>query len=78
MSRSSIEPTNFVFVKGDGFLSFTKNMCTNIGKSINKSLSRKYSFGMAASCQKRLDCNKQYAKTGKKGQSKRQQKQLVI
>ena len=37
-----------MFVKGYGFLSFTKNMYRNTSKKISKSLSGKYS-------QKRLD-----------------------
>ena len=41
MTRYSVEPKNRIFVKGYGFLSFTKNMGKNIDKS--KKLSRKYS-----------------------------------
>ena len=37
-----------MFVKGYGFLTFTKNMYKNTSKNISKSLSSKYS-------QKRLD-----------------------
>ena len=43
-----------IFVKGYGFLPFSKNIGKNIGKNINKILSGKYS-------QKRLDNTKQLA-----------------
>ena len=39
--RYSIEPRNRIYVKGYGFLSFTKNMGTNATK-VAKSLSNKY------------------------------------
>ena len=43
MMRYSVQPRDWIFVKGYGFLSFTKKMCKNIGKNISKSLSGKYS-----------------------------------
>ena len=50
----SIDPKDRIFVKGYGFLSFANNMIKNIGKSICKTLSSKYS-------QKLLDHAKQSA-----------------
>ena len=41
--RYSVQPTDRIFVKGYGFLSFTKNMAKIIGKIISKNLSVKYS-----------------------------------
>ena len=43
MTRYSIEPKDWIFVKGYGFLSVAKNMNKNIGKNISKKLSSKYS-----------------------------------
>ena len=40
------------------FLSFAKNMCKNIGKSISKNLSGKYFPGMLAMLQRLLDHGK--------------------
>ena len=48
----SVQPRDWIFVKGYGFLSFAKNMGKNIGKNINKNLSHKYS-------KKRIDHAKQ-------------------
>ena len=42
MTRYSVQPRDRIFVKGYGFLSFTKNMGKNIGKNITKNLSSKY------------------------------------
>ena len=39
----SVQPRDRIFVKGYGFLSFTKNLGKNIGKNISKSLSSNYS-----------------------------------
>ena len=73
--RYSIEPTDRIFVKGYGFLSYAKNMNKNIDKNISKNLSDKYS-------QKCLDHAKQllqiHLKLTQIKQSKKQQKQLVI
>ena len=38
----SVEPRDWVFVKGYGFLSIAKNMGKNIGKNITKNGSSKY------------------------------------
>ena len=54
MSRYSVRPRDRIFVKGYGFSSFAKNMGRNIGKTIIKNLSSKYS-------QKRIDHAKQSA-----------------
>ena len=54
MMRYSVQPRVRIFVKGYGFLSFTKNLGKSIGKDINKNLSGKYS-------QKLLDYAKQSA-----------------
>ena len=43
MTRYSIQRRDQIFVKGNGFLSFAKNMGTNIGKNISKCFSGKYS-----------------------------------
>ena len=37
MTRHSVQPRDGIFVKGYGFLSFTKNMGKNIDKNISKS-----------------------------------------
>ena len=42
MRRYSVEPRDWAFVKGYGFLSFAENMGKNIGKNISKSLSGKH------------------------------------
>ena len=54
MTQYSIHPRDGIFVKGYGFLSFTKNIGKNIGKNISKNVSSKYS-------QKLLDHPKQSA-----------------
>ena len=41
--RYSVQIIDRIFVKGYGFLCFTKNMGKNIGKSMSKNLSGKYS-----------------------------------
>ena len=43
MTRYSVQPRHRKFVKGNGFLSFAKNMSESIGKNISKNLSGKYS-----------------------------------
>ena len=43
MASYSIEPIDCIFVKGYGFLCFAKNTDKNIGKTVNKTLSGKYS-----------------------------------
>ena len=42
------------YLKGYGFLSFTKNIGKNIGKNASKNVSGKYSLGFKAACQKKL------------------------
>ena len=54
MTRYSVQPRHRIFINGNGFLSFAKNMSKNIGKSISKNLSENYS-------QKLLDHAKQSA-----------------
>ena len=54
MTCYSIEPKDLIFVKGDRFLCFAKNIRRNIRKNIRKNLSSKYS-------RKFLDHNKQSA-----------------
>ena len=74
MTHYLIQPSDQIFVKGYGFLSFAKNMPRKIGKNINKNLSSKNS-------QELLDHTKQSATHALKTASKRfqkQQKQLVI
>ena len=43
MTRYSVQPRDRIFVKGHGFLSYSKNMGKNIGKNISKNVSGKYS-----------------------------------
>ena len=64
MTTYSVQPRDRIFVKGYGFLSFTKNMGKNIGKNITKSLSGKYS-------KKPLDHTKQSTTDALKTSSKR-------
>ena len=59
--RYSVQPRDQIFVKGYRFWSFAKNMVKNIGKSISKNLSGKYSPGMLAMRQRFLDHTKQSA-----------------
>ena len=60
----SIQPSDKISVKGNGFWSFAKNMGKIIGKNISKSLSCKYS-------QKRLDHAKLSAKDALRNYLKR-------
>ena len=65
--RCSIEPSDRIYVKGYGFLSFAKNM--------DKSLSNKYGQKVLDSAKKSTtDAIKQH----RKEQFKKQQKQMVI
>ena len=63
MTRYSVQPRDWIFVKGYGFLSFAKSMGKDVGNNISKNLSGKYS-------KKLLDHDKQSAtdafKTGSK------------
>ena len=43
MTRYSVQPRDWTFVKGYEFLSFAKNMAKSIGKNLSKSLCGKYS-----------------------------------
>ena len=45
-----IEPRDYIFVKGYGFLFFAKNMAKNVGRNISKNLSSKYSSETSWSC----------------------------
>ena len=75
MTRYSVEPKDWTFVKGYGFLSFDKNMDKNPEKYVSKSLSGKYN-------QEFLNHAKKSAidalKTNSKKWFKEQWKQLVI
>ena len=64
MARYSVQPSDRIFVKSYGFLSFAKNMGENIGKNISKNLIGKYG-------QKSLDHAKQSATDAIKTCSKR-------
>ena len=64
MRRYSVQLRGGIFVKGYGFLSFTKNMGKNTGKNLSKSLSGKFS-------QKLLDHAKQSATDAFKTASER-------
>ena len=67
MTRYSVQPRELVFVKGDGLLSFAKNIDKNIGKKISKNLSSKYSH-------KLFDHAKQSATDALKNASKKKKK----
>ena len=41
MTCYSVEPRNWIFVKGYGFLSFARNMCKSISKTLTSRYSRK-------------------------------------
>ena len=43
MTHYSMEPRDQIFVKGDGFFSFTKSVGKNIGNNISKKSNEKYS-----------------------------------
>ena len=60
----SVQPRDRIFVKGYGFLSFTGNVCKNIGKNISKNLSDFYN-------QKLLEHAKQSATDAVKTSSKK-------
>ena len=62
----SVQPTDRIFVKGYGFLSFAKNVGKNIGKNISNNLSGIYSPGMLPMCQKIIDHAKQSATASKR------------
>ena len=64
MTCYSVEPRDWIFVKGDGFLSFAKNMGRNTGKNISNNFSSKYS-------QKLVDYGKQSTTDAFKTASKR-------
>ena len=71
MTWYSVQPGDWIFAKGYGFLSFAKNIGKNIGKIISKSLSGKYSPGMLVMCQKLLDHAKKSATDAFKTASER-------
>ena len=75
MTRYSVQPRDRIFVKGYGFLSFTKNMGRNIGKNVSKNLSSKYhqSFLIMLNNLVQKDL-----KLLQKEQFKKQRKQMVI
>ena len=43
MTRYSVQPRDRIFVKGYGFLSFSRNIGKNAAKNISKNVSNKYS-----------------------------------
>ena len=64
MTRYSVQPRDWIYVKGYWFLSFAKNVAKNIDKNISKNISSQYS-------KKRLDHAKQSATDALKTASKR-------
>ena len=36
MTRYSVQPRDWIFVKGYGFLFFARHLCRNIGKNISR------------------------------------------
>ena len=71
MTRYSVQPTDQIFVKGYGFLSFAENMGKSISKNVSKNLSDKYSPDMLAMRQKLFIHAKQSAADAFKSASKR-------
>ena len=71
MTKYSVQPSDWILVKGYGFLSFAKNMGKSIGQNISKSLSGKYSPSMLAMHQKLLDHAKKSATDDFKTTSKK-------
>ena len=71
MMRSFVQPRDRIFLKGYGFLSFSKNIGKNTGKNTCKSLTGKYSPGMLATRQKFHDHAKQSTTDAFKTASKR-------
>ena len=75
MTLYLVEARDRIFVKGYGFLPFTKNIGKNVDKNISKNLSSKYS-------QKVIDHTKQSAtytlKIASKELFRKQQKPVVI
>ena len=63
VENRTVQRRDRIFVKSYEFLSFAKNMHTNIGKNVSKNLTGKYS-------QKRLDHAKQFALDALKTYSK--------
>ena len=54
MTRYSVQSREIIFLKGYGYLYFTKNMGKNIGKDISKGLNKKYNH-------KHVDYARQFA-----------------
>ena len=75
MVRYSVQSRDRIFVKGSGFLSFTKNIGKNIGKNISKNVSGKYSQKLFIVLK---NLQQMHLKQLQKKQFERQQKQLVI
>ena len=70
MERYSVQPRDRIFVKGYGFLSFSRSMEKNFGKNTSKNLSSRYS-------EKLLDYAKQSAVDALKTDSKREIQKIV-
>ena len=71
MTRYSVQPSDRIFVKGYGLLSFAKKMGKNTGKNISKNLSGKSNPGMLTIRRKLLDHAKKSATDALKTSSKR-------
>ena len=76
--RYSIEPEDWIFVKGYGFLLFAENMGKNIGKNIRKNMINMQLDKLVNMAIKFLDQATDPLKTASKIQFRKQQKQLVI
>ena len=71
MTCYSVQPRDWIFVKGYGFLSFAKNMGKHIDKNISKNLSSKYS-------QKHIDHAKKFAnKTSPQNNSETNEEEIL-
>ena len=73
----SVQPKDWIFVKGSGFLSFVKNMCKNICKNISNKLSGNYGPSILAMRPKFLDHAKQSAEDTFKAALKREFKKAA-
>ena len=75
MTRYSVQPRDWIFVKGYEFLSFVQDMGTNIGINISKNLVVKTAKNLLIILKSLLQM---HLKLLQKDQFRKEQKQLVI
>ena len=75
MTRYSVQPRDWIFVKGYEFLSFVQDMGTNIGINISKNLVVKTANNLLIILKSLLQM---HLKLLQKDQFRKEQKQLVI